>query len=161
MKKSRYIVPLIIIFFCASTVFSEEPYSIFKTDYVSIHYVNREDLDTFLSKVGNVSLAGGSEVVIIKARIDRLVERVESILDMYPEGFKVDIILTSGYSGGNIAFYSNNTRKITIFVERVTDGVFAHELAHAVMHAYFKTSPSRNVQEILCRYVDAYLWKDY
>ncbi|MBN1871787.1 MAG: hypothetical protein JW800_04350 [Candidatus Omnitrophica bacterium] len=163
MKKSLFTFPLIALILFSQTplAFSQEIHSPFKTDYTVIYYTQCDELNDFLWKIGNIAPSCGSDVCLVKTRVDRIVERVEDILGIYPENFKVDIYLKTGYKEGEIALYSETTRTITIFVERVTDGVLAHEMAHALIHAYFKTSPSRNVQEILCQYVDAYLWKDY
>ena len=163
MKRSLLIFPLIALLISSHIplAFSWDISNTFATDYTVIHYKRNKDLNDFLWKIGDIDLDAGKNIALARERIDRLVERVEDILNMYPEDFRVHIYLKTGYSEGNIAFYSEATRTITIFVERVTDGVLVHEVAHAVIHAYFKTSPSRKVQEILCQYVDAYLWKDY
>ena len=86
---------------------------------------------------------------------------MEAILDMYPALFHIDLYLRSDYKQGNIAFYSEKYDTITIYVDRVTDGVLAHEIAHAIINDYFGFSPPSNTQEILCQYVDAHLWQDY
>jgi hypothetical protein len=46
-------------------------------------------------------------------------------------------------------------------VDNVSDGVFAHEIAHAVIYKYFPRPPSSTAQEVLTQYVDKYLWSDY
>jgi len=161
MKKSLYIYPFIffVILFGSPLVLSQE-YKIFKTGHATIYYLEDSQLSDFLWKIGHLKLTPAIENSLVKNRVDRIIERVEAVLDMYPDNFHTDIFLRSGYKDGDIAFYSDKTESITVFVDRVTDGVLAHEVAHAVIIAYFRTPPPAKIQEILCRYADAQLWCD-
>ena len=80
---------------------------------------------------------------------------------MYPDNFHIKISLYPQYKEGMVALYSHKTKSITVYADRVTDGVFAHEIAHAVICNYFSEPPPRKIQEILAQYVDRYLWEDY
>jgi hypothetical protein len=93
--------------------------------------------------------------------VDRIIERVQEILDMHPDHFKVTVKLDPKYDQGNIAAYKPGLRTIHVFADRITDGVFAHEVAHAVICSYFSVPPPEKVQEILCQYVDRHLWEDF
>jgi len=158
---SSSLLALSVAFLYFSPAACQEYAGILETTYTTLHYPNEKDLDEFLWKIGRVRLRPEGANSLAKARVDRLVERVEEILDMHPPDFRIDIFLKDGYREGNIAYYSADSKSITIYTEFVTDGVLAHELAHAVMHAYFNASIGRKAQEMLCRYVDAHLWKDY
>ena len=96
-----------------------------------------------------------------KNAVDGIIERVISILDMLPDNFRIDIYLHPTYATGQIAFYDNKTKSITVYADKVTDGVLAHEIAHAVINAYFDIPPPKKIQEILAQYVDRHLWSDY
>ncbi len=80
---------------------------------------------------------------------------------MFPDNFFIDIYLHPAYEGGLIAFYNHKTESVTVYADRVTDGVLAHEIAHAVINSYFDVPPPEKIQEILTHYVDRYLWSDY
>jgi len=138
-----------------------EEYKTFKTDHTSLHYAQDSLLSDFLWRIGGLKFDQNVEASLAKSRVDRIIERVQTVLDMYPEDFHIDIYLTAPYKDGNIAFYSETTGSITVYVDRVTDGVLAHEIAHAVMYEYFEVPPPRKVQEILARYADLHLWQDY
>lgn len=95
-------------------------------------------------------------------RIDRLVDRVQAILDMWPENFKVDIYLhNQSLEINDAAYYDDKSRSIHVFIENVSDGIMAHELAHANINQYFPIPPPSKMQEILSQYVDQNLWSDY
>ncbi|MCM8776373.1 MAG: hypothetical protein NC930_08535, partial [Candidatus Omnitrophica bacterium] len=84
-----------------------------------------------------------------------------TILDMHPANFKLHIELYPVYEEGHIAAYVPENRSIRVYADKVTDGIFAHEVAHAIMHHYFLSPPPEKVQEILAQYVDRHLWEDY
>ena len=115
-------------------------------------------MNDFSWRISGKRLSLAANAAFLKKRIDELVERVEAVLGIYPDSFHFDIYLEPEYHGGDIAFYSSHHRSITVAVDRVTDGVLAHEIAHAVINAYFKTPPPQKVQEILAQYVDRHLW---
>lgn len=162
MSKALYVYPLIFLaILCSSPQALPQEYKRFETNRATIFYSENGELSDFLWKIGRLRLDQPVPTSLAKSRVDRIVEQVEAVLDMYPVNFHVDIYLRSGYEEGNIAVYSNRTKSITVFVDRVTDGVLAHEIAHAVINAYFSTPPPSKIQEILCQYVDVHLWQNY
>lgn len=162
MNKNLYIYPLILVaILCSLPQAFSQVYKTFETDYATIYYSQSSELSDFLWRIGRLRLGPAVGSPLAKSRVDRIVEQVERTLDMYPENFHIDIFLHSGYKDGDIAFYSDRTKSITIFADRVTDGVLAHEIAHAVMNAYFKSPPPSKIQEVLCQYTDKHLWQEY
>ena len=98
-------------------------------------------------------------------------EKVRATLDMYPSDLHISLLLYPDHRSiekkfrlftmtGNVplAFYSNKTKSIYLNVNSVTDGVLAHEMAHAVINFYFKVPPPAKMQEILAQYVDLHIW---
>ena len=83
------------------------------------------------------------------------------ILDMRPSSFTVCVSIMPEYKDGNTASYSHSQKTITVYADKVTDGIFAHEVGHAVVCCYFITPPPPKMQEILTQYVDRHLWEDY
>lgn len=134
----------------------------FKTNYSVIHYYEDKDLNDFLWRIGGKKFEYSGNTALARSRVDRIIERVQTILEMYPKGFNVDIYLRRGDLEINkVAYYESKTNSIFVSVDNVSDGVFAHEAAHAVIYKYFPRPPSSTAQEVLTQYVDKYLWSDY
>jgi hypothetical protein len=141
---------------------SAEPGGTFSTKYTKIHYPDEKDLNDFFWRIGGGKADFPRNSSLAQNRIDRIVERVETILDMWPRPFSVNIYLRRGLlEAGRAAFYDRRTKTIQISVDYSSDGVFAHEVGHAVISQYFSHPPPDKAQEILTQYVDKYLWNDY
>lgn len=132
-----------------------------KTSYCDIHYTDEKSLNDFFWRIGGKRFNFDEDISLARSRVDRLVDRVQSILDMYPDKFHIKIKLYPKYKKGLIASYTQTKNMITVYADKVTDGVLAHEIAHAVICSYFEVPPPEKVQEILAQYVDRHLWDDY
>lgn len=131
------------------------------TRFVTIHYSEDQEIGDFLWRITGKRLALSDSTELVKNRVDELVERVETLLEMYPSPFQFSIRLEAHYSQDPVALYSHRTRTITLAIDRVTDGVLAHEIAHAIINAYFPVPPPEKAQEILAQYVDKNLYNLY
>jgi hypothetical protein len=131
-----------------------------ETQFARIQYSDDQHLNDFVWRVTGRRLEAAESENAAKARVDELVDRVESLLDMRTNALHFDIVLEPVYAAGNIAFYSHEKKSIRVFVNRVTDGVLAHEIAHAVICHYFPVPPPERTQEILAQYVDQHLWNE-
>lgn len=131
-----------------------------KTKFTTIFYGKDEDLAALVWRLSGKRLGPEDTRILARKRVDWIVERVQLLLGLYPFGFHLDIYLMPQHYAGDIAFYSHDRRSITVDVDRSTDGVLAHEIAHAVVNAYFEVPPPRQTQEILAQYVDRQLWRD-
>jgi hypothetical protein len=155
-------ITLILLFVSSAVRAAESSFRVFKTRYAAVHYEQDRDVEDFIWRIGGERISFPRDSDLAAGRVDRVVERVQTILDMHPKNFKVNIYLLRGFlEGDRPAFYDNNSRSIRISVDYSTDGVLAHELAHAVISLYFPAPPPSKVQEILTQYVDKYLWSDY
>jgi len=95
-------------------------------------------------------------------RIDRIIYRVQTILDMWPKNFRINIYLhRNALESNKVAYHDHKSKSIHISVDYASDGVVAHEIAHAVINQYFPTPPPSKMKEILSQYVDKHLWSDY
>lgn len=148
----------------------------YKTQYAIIHYSNDNDLAIFTKNIDK-GFSFSSESIennplLTKNRVDKIVERVRALLDMYPSGLYFSIYLYQTnkeietmyrsmgfFDKAPIAFYSHRTKAIYISLESITDRIFAHETAHAVINFYFIIPPPARMQEILAQHVDRYLWE--
>jgi hypothetical protein len=139
-----------------------ESSNIFKTKYTTIYYKDEKDLSDFLWRLGGTRIDFAGDKNMASSRVDRIVERVETIIDMRPKDLNIDVYLQRGDLKYNeIAFYQYKTAAVYVSVDKVSDGVFAHEITHAIVNRYFATPTPSKIQEIITQYVDRYLWSDY
>lgn len=134
----------------------------FDTKYTTIYYNNDQDISDFVWRLGGQKVDFTTESRLASYRVDRVIERVVNILDMRPGRLKINIYLERGELKPNrFAYFEPKTKSIHISVDNTTDGVFAHEVAHAVIDKNFGSALPEKVKEILTQYVDRYLWSDY
>jgi hypothetical protein len=169
---------------CYGLVFAEGPpppqeewEKAYETKYSTIYYTDDSDLINFTGKISaGFQLFGESQEknpLLAKNRVDRIVERVRQLLDMYPPEFRFNIYIYKSYQDmelkylgmGNfgkspIAFYSHKKRAVYLSLSHITDGILAHEIAHAVINFFFAVPPPARMQEILAQYVDRHLWSE-
>ena len=162
-RPARFFIISAILFCCPQNPSSAQDYNkIFRTKYTTIHYERDEDIGNFTWRLGGQRLELPQDTALANSRIDKVIERVEAILDMQPKNFNVDIYLHRGKLEPNrVAYYENRAKSIHISIENSSDGVLAHEIAHAIVNQHFSVPPPSKVQEILTQYVDKYLWSDY
>ena len=142
--------------------------------YARIVFRDEADLYEFGRKLGGpgsmVSSKNPNVNAHIKESVDRIVFRVKALLDMHPEQMRFTVLLhptdralAEAYKGlgvmgeAPIAFYSHKSRTIHIGLRNASDGVFAHEVAHAVINFYFTVPPPAQMQKILAQSVDKHL----
>lgn len=90
----------------------------------------------------------------VLAKLDIIIEKVESVLDMFPAKLHITVVLlpTSrevaavykqkyGKNVNHIAYYSLKENTIYVSVEDVSLRVIAHEIGHAVVDHYFDVRP--------------------
>ena len=182
MSSVLYIISSILIFSLPSVVLAQEPDKTYQTKYVAISYADEKDLHTFTRNIGSGGLSFLREnpeknPLLAKTRVDKIVETICSLLDMHPPNLRFSITLyrtqsevTSAYyrasgsanaykaQGGAgaapIAFYFHGPRNIAVAIDNISDNILAHEIAHAVISAYFVTPPPARMQEILAQYMD-------
>jgi hypothetical protein len=161
LRIARTIISAVIILSPVSV--SAQTEKTFKTNYSLIHYYEDKDLNDFLWRIGGKKFEYSNDTNLARSRVDRIVDRVENILDMHPKAFNIDIYLRRGdlEEINKVAYYNSKINSIFVSIDNASDGVFAHEVAHAVIYKYFPRPPSSTAQEVLTQYVDKYLWSDY
>ena len=100
-------------------------------------------------------------------KCDTLFERVEDLLDMYPPGIHVSVrILPNQEEVGRVhqAHYGHETRAEAIYLFEnntiyasfpdLSEAVFGHEMAHAIIDHYFNVRPPRKIEEMLAIYAE-------
>ena len=153
--------PLFLACFILSDHVYSEPPKVFTTYYCTIHYSSETALNDFFWRITGRRFELADDLDLAKSRVDRLVDRVQSILDMFPSDFHVNIELRDRYEEGMIALYNRSDDNIVVYVNKITDGILAHELAHAVINDYFVYTAPYKIQEVLAQYVDTHLWTNY
>ncbi len=162
-----------ILIASAASAFAAE----LKTQYAVVRYDKEEQLRKFNKEVslGSLSYLLRNRKSItsddeVRNKIDVLVERVESVLDMFPRDLKFRIVLLStdtevqrvyknkyGASVDYISFYSPRDKTVYISVDDIRIGVLAHELAHVILDFYFGVSPPTKIHELLAQFVETHL----
>lgn len=162
MKRLPIILLTALLAITASSTGFAESSKIFKTKYTTVHYNEDKDLEDFLWRLGGTRIDVARDKELASSRIDRIIERVQTIIDMRPKNLNIDVYLQRGDLKYNeVAFYQYKTSAIYISVDKASDGVFAHEVSHAIVNRYFTTPIPSKMQEIITQYVDRYLWSDY
>lgn len=151
---------LITIFF-AAVAFAETEMS-FSTKYSTIHYSEYSDMDDFIWRLGGERVDFLNNSQLASSRIDRIVDRIQSILGIIPRDLRFNIYLRRGMlEGDRMAYYDYKTKAIYASVDYASQSVIAHEITHAILNKYYPSQMPSKIQEILSQYVDKYLWSDY
>ncbi len=103
----------------------------------------------------------------ISNKVDLIFGRVREILEMYPDSIDFRIVLLPteievqqqyqqiyAKKSDYIAFFSPQTKSVYFALNKVNLQVFAHELSHVVINAYFLNSPPEKIHEVLAQYVE-------
>lgn len=174
LRLTRLLLIPLLLFFPLSVSYGLE----LETKYATVVYDKEELVKHFNSEVrlGGLSylLRNKSAITVedeTKNKIDVIVERVQSILDMFPKSLKFKIVLYRsdtevrniykllyGKNVDFISFYSPGIKTVFISVGDINLTVLAHELAHVVLDFYFVNSPPVRVHEVLAQYVEAHLF---
>ncbi len=149
----------------------------FDTRYAAVYYTDTDDLLTFGKKISTglsfLMRNRGNALIGTRDDVDRIISRVSDILDMHPNNlyFSVNIYkdyveITVAYrefsatGKSPVAFYAHRTKTIYVNLDKLNDGIFAHETAHAIISIYFGSPPPAKMQEILAQHVDRHLWDE-
>lgn len=158
----QYIIPLFVFFFLSIAMADAACGMEFSTKYATIHYSEYSDMDDFLWRLSGQRIDFLNNSHLASGRIDRIVDRIQAILGVIPRDLRFKIYLKRGrLEGDKEAYYDNKTKSIYVSVDYASQGVLAHEIAHAIIDTYFPISPPGKIQEIISQYVDKYLWTDY
>jgi len=164
---------LLILFSLVAIAEGEEV----KSRYSLIRFEKQRQLRLFNKRLSLGSLAyllrSKHAVTVqdeVKNKIDVIIEKTETILEMYPNRFHVTLELLDSTSevgkiyyskynqrAGYIAFYDPGDKTVYTSVDDVRLGVLAHELAHAIINHYFKVAPSVKIHELLAQYVEVHI----
>jgi len=148
-----------------------------ETRYARIVFDDEADLYEFGRSLGGPGSMASRENpnlrLHVRESVDRIVFRVKALLDMHPGQLSfivlihpTDRALREAYRGLGavgeppVAFYSHRSKTVHVGLRGAAPGVFAHEVAHAVINSYFSVPPPAQMQEILAQYVDRHLFEE-
>ncbi len=148
-----------------------------QTRYVTITYWDVKALRKFNNKLymGNLKylLKGKKSDTIddeVKNKIDLIVEKVETVLDMYPPTLRFNIVIHGSTRGvqasyqrlynrtvNYIAFYSPGENTVFYSADHAKLRVVSHEIGHVIAENYFAISPPPKIHEVLAQYAEAHI----
>jgi len=176
-----FVTALILVLMAAGYSYAQEDTSQTRNEitsrYTTITYSDVESLRKFNSKLymGNLKylLKGEKSDTIedeVKNKIDLIVEKVETVLDMYPAGLKFNIVIHPSTQGIKteyqrlynrdvkyIAFYSPGTNTVFYSANNAKLIVVAHEIGHVVAENYFAISPPPKIHELMAQYAEMHI----
>jgi len=159
------------------TCFSITSASELTSRYTTIIFSNEDQIRRFNNEVSLGSLSyllrnkgsitTGDEV---KNKVDVIIERVESILAMYPKELKFHIVLLPsddevqevfrkkyGRNVDYIAFYSPRDKTVYASVKNIELTVLAHEIGHVIIDFYYGIATPQKIHEVLAQYIEEHL----
>lgn len=149
-----------------------------KSRYVTLSYTDRKVLQKFnenlrLNRKLSYAMRRKNVVTIadeVLAKADIIVEKVEVVLDMFPDNYHVRLVLLAdrtavariykqkyGKRVGHIAYYSLSEKTIYISADDTHLRVLAHEIGHSVVDHYFKVRPPYNIHELMAQFAEKHV----
>jgi len=173
---SRVLKALLIIFYIVLFPSLTSGFEL-KTRFTTIYYEDEALLRKFNKKIylGSLSylLRNKQSITVsdeVANKVDVLIEKVETILEMFPRDVQFSIVLLASdrevqniyrskyrRSVDYIAFYSPRDRTIFVSVSDVRLGVLAHEIAHVIIDSYYGVRTPTKIHELLAQYVEEHL----
>ncbi len=168
------ILSLLITLITATCAFSLER----KSRYATLRYSTKEILRDFndelylgrsLSRMLRKKEIITTEDEVI-AKIDLIIEKAQVVLDMFPNGMHITVVLLPkrrdvarmykkkyGRNANHIAYYSLSEKTIYLSVNDVNLEVFSHEVGHAVVDHFFKVRPPYNIHELMAQFTSKHI----
>ncbi|MFH1155472.1 MAG: hypothetical protein V1793_16825 [Pseudomonadota bacterium] len=148
-----------------------------KTEYATITYESEDALRVFnnklyLGKLKYMMKNQKNETVEdeVISKINLIVEKVETVLSMYPANLHFDITIHPTTDGVQqvfydaykkkvdyIAFYSPKRNTVFYSANNATLRVVSHEIGHVVAENYFAISPPPKIHEVLAQYAESHI----
>lgn len=151
-----------------------------KTRYVTLIYQSERQLRTLNDSLntGGLSFLFGTQSSgltlreDVKKKLDQMVEKVETVLGMYPNILDFKIVLHDskrmvsqsyrriyGHGSDFIAFYSPKENTVFFSAENLKLRVVAHELGHVVVENYYQKKTPRHLHEVLAQFAETHISK--
>jgi hypothetical protein len=157
-----------------------------KTKHTVVFYRDRGDLDVLEKKLRMGVFLGlfalskevkNHSASLLKKKIDRIFESNQDVLEIkgmkervniyvHADQREVDLAhrdiikryeMSPSAHQSHIAFYFHGEKAVHISLEKVTEGVLAHELGHAILDHHLLVPPPKVVGELVARHVEKHL----
>jgi hypothetical protein len=147
--------------------------------YVTLLYADLVILQDFNSNLelnGKLDYAMRHKNVIsvadeVLAKVDIIIEKVQIVLDMFPDNYHVQLVLLPtaadvaaiykqkyGKDVNHIAYYSISEKTIYISSVDACLRVVAHEVGHSVVDHYFQQiRPPYNIHELMAQFAEQHV----
>ncbi len=168
------LVVLIVLFLWDFQAYSLE----LESRYALITYEDREDLRRFNrelylgGRLRSELRRQATETVEqeVAAKINVIVEKTMTVLDMYPASLKFSIVILPDVRAVKrvfreiynvnvdyIAFYSPHLNRVFYSANNGRLRVACHEIGHVIVENYFKVSPPQRIHEVMAQYVEKHI----
>ena len=158
----------------ASTVQAREQ----RSRYATLSYTDKQVLREFndnlrINRKLRYSMRKKNVVTVadeVLAKTDIIIEKVQIVLDMFPDKYHVRLVLVPdsddvarifkrkyGKRVRHIAYYSLSEKTIYISADDVSLRVLAHEIGHSVVDHYFKVRPPYNIHELMAQFAEKHV----
>lgn len=145
--------------------------------FATITYSDLDDLrefndELYMGRMGSRIRKGTGDSIEdeVISKIDFIVEKVMTVLDMYPSGLKFSIIIRRNVKAVKqdfkalynmdvdyIAFYSPSKNIVFYSADNANIRVVAHEIGHVVVEHYFTISPPQRIHEVLAQFAEQHV----
>ncbi|MCP4117790.1 MAG: hypothetical protein GY737_20810 [Desulfobacteraceae bacterium] len=174
LERTKYfITALLFVLIFPGMLHSQE----IRSRYATITYTDMATLRKFNNKLymGRLKYllhSKKSETIEdeVGSKIDLIVEKVETVLDMYPASLRFSIVIHPSTKGiqedfqrlykkkvNYIAFYSPGKNTVFYSANNAKLRVVAHEIGHVVAENYFAISPPPKIHEVLAQYAETHV----
>ncbi len=176
MKRFVFIPVLCLVgmgfFACFQAAYAME----IQTRYAVVAYTDIDDLrdfndELYMGRLGsNVRKTGDTLEEEVAAKIDYIVEKVMTVLDMYPNPLKFSIQIYPSENAVQqeflrlyhvrtdyIAFYSPSKDKVHYSANNGRLRVVTHEIGHVVAEHYFTVSPPQRIHEVMAQFAEKHI----
>ncbi len=175
MNKISIIIAGFLLLFC---FFTPPAYCTqIQSRYVTLKYSGKDLLRSFDDQIylgSNLSSMMPKNTVTLEdevlAKVDLVVEKAETVLDMFPNNMHFTLILVADSDDVSkvynqmyhknvnyLSFYSLSQKTIWMSVDDANLHVLAHEIGHAIVDHYFKVRPPYNIHELMAQFVEKHI----
>jgi hypothetical protein len=176
MRLKRHII--LLIFACLFTITSSPIHGQeIKSRYTTIIYDNigvlrKFNRELYMGRLKYTMPSGESETIEdeVKEKIDLIVEKVQTVLDMFPNKINFSIVIHLSTGGVQqdfkriynkdvdyIAFFSPGENTVFYSADNGNLRVVSHEIGHVVAEHYFTVSPPPKIHEVLAQYAETHI----
>lgn len=141
-----------------------------KIIYYEIDHLREFNDELYMGRLrANVKSSDTLEEEVV-AKLDFIVEKVMSVLDMFPKDLSFSIIIHRDEEGVKadfrniykvdvdyIAFYSPSRNTVFYSADNGNLRVVAHEIGHVVAENYFTISPPQRIHEVMAQYAEQHI----